>query len=238
MKTHDLPEAATALWLADRAAEHGDTVFVVRGVARLERLARMGAGFCAGRVELLVVPPWDVLPYDRVAPTPGVTGRRVQALARLSAPPGALPRLVLLSSGAALQRVPPPASWAGARLAFAVGDSVDREALRAALQQGGYHQGETVADPGDLALHDQVIDIYPAGAEAPARLLLDGSTITTLHRLDPLSQRSLDALDSLAVYPALEFPLDPHEKDAALPLPSGKLVPVFAYVSGFASFVD
>ncbi len=222
-------------------------MFVARGVARLERLARLCAPFCAGRAELLVLPPWDVMPYDPVAPTPGVIGRRVQTLARLSSPPdGSVPRLFLVSSGAALQRVPAPAAWATARLAFVPGEVLDRDAMRAALAERGYHVGEAAADPGDVAMREHVIDIFPAGAAHPARLSLDGDRISAIHALDVLSQRSGESMDLVEAFPAREFPLDPAQsgKDGAedggeaLPLPSGRLVPVFDYARGFNLVVD
>ena len=238
MKTYELPEAATAIWLADQAAERGDTAFVVRGAARLERLARACAGFCAGRAEMLVVPPWDVLPYDHAAPSPGRVGRRVEALARLAESPGSLPRLVLLSAGAALQRVPPASAWAGGRTRFTVGGAVDGAALRDAMRERGYHVGDTVSDPGDIAVHPHVIDIFPAGAVAPSRLTLDGGQITAIHALDPLTQRRGASQDAVDAFPALEFPLDQHDPAEELPVPSGDLVPVSDYLRGFALFKD
>ena len=232
MNSHNLPESATALWLADRTAETGDTVFLTRGVARLERLARSCAGFCAGRVELLVLPPWDVLPYDQGAPSAGVIGRRVQTLARLASGRGGLPRLVLISAGAALQQVPAPASWVGSGTRFSVGAALGKAAVRRVLQQLGYHAGETVADPGDVAVHDHVIDVYPAGAAQPARLSIEHGRIAAIHRLDPISQRRMEPMMRLDVYPAREFTLDGAEGAGA------DLVPVFDYVPEFALFVD
>ena len=243
MQTDAVPDAATALWLADLAAERGDTLFVVRGVASLERLARSAAGFCAGRVELLVVPPWDVLPYDRIAPTPGVIGRRVQALARLSQGGKQEWRVC---RGCCWSRPGRPCSvcrgpetWADARTVLAVGDAVDRAALRTALEARGYHLGETVSDPGDLAVHEAMLDVFPAGAAGPFRLALEGNRVVGIHQLDPVSQRSLGEAGPVEIYPALEFPLDDAEtEDEHLPVPSGALVPVFDYARGFARLVD
>ena len=183
-----------------------------------------------------------MLPYDRIAPTPGVIGRRVQALARLSQGgkrSGDLPRLLLVSARAALQRVPGPETWADARTVLAVGDAVDRAALRTALEARGYHLGETVSDPGELAVHEAVLDVFPAGAAGPFRLALEGNRVVGIHQLDPVSQRSLGEAGPVEIYPALEFPLDDAEtEDEHLPVPSGALVPVFDYARGFARLVD
>jgi len=240
MKTYDLPEAATALWLSDHTELRGDTVFIARGAAKLDRLARLCAGFCAGRVDLLVLPPWDVLPYDHAAPSIGVTGRRVETLARLAGPPGPHPRLLLVSAGAALQRVRPSASWAGTGLQLKVGDAVDRDQLRLTLQRKGYHFGPVASDPGDIALHEHVIDIVPAGASTPVRLAVADGRIAAMHRLDPESQRSQEAVACVDVFPAMEFMPDPAGlgADDEPALPHGALVSLFTYTKAFGLCVD
>ena len=159
--------------------------------------------------------------------------------------PGAAPRLLLTSAAAVLQRVPPPGAWAGAALRLAVGDGVELEGLRAALGERGYHHGEAVTEAGEAALRGHVVDIFPAASAFPVRMELDAGRITTLRRFDPVSQRSEGALEAVVVHPAMEFPLNPAEAEHALeveePLvarPSGRLVPVFDYLGGFAVVLD
>ena len=237
-------EPALALWLADHAAQHGLTAFIARSDTQLDRFARACAGFCAGRIELLTLPPWDVLPYDRTAPDPAIVGRRVATLTALAiAPTG--PRLLLTDAAAVMQRVPPPSAWDGAGLWLRPGDDLDLPGFRTAMGERGYHLGEIVRDPGEVAIHGQVIDIFPGGDRLPVRLELDGDRIAALQVFDPTSQRSLERIDAARILPVVEFPLDPEEAERALEqdetpmaMPSGRLVPAFDYLRGFALIVD
>lgn len=64
------PEPAPALWLVEQAEARGTLLHIARGEGRLDRLAEAAQVFADGRVEVLVLPPWDVLPlslYRRLA---------------------------------------------------------------------------------------------------------------------------------------------------------------------------
>ncbi|MBT6116959.1 MAG: hypothetical protein HOH66_03760, partial [Rhodospirillaceae bacterium] len=63
--------------------------------------------FFAPALEVVQVPAWDCLPYDRASPNPAVISRRMAAFARLSE--DSKPPLVLTTVSAILQRVPPAA---------------------------------------------------------------------------------------------------------------------------------
>ena len=82
--TPPIHEPALALWLLQAAAEHGAVVAVLRGSARLDRVAALAEAMADG-VEVLALPGWDTLPYDREAPSPGIVGRRARTLAALAA---------------------------------------------------------------------------------------------------------------------------------------------------------
>lgn len=144
-----VPEPALALWLLDRAREHGAALAILRSGARLDRVAGLATAM-AGGVEVLALPAWDVLPYDRAAPSAGVVGRRARALAALAADPAG-PRLLLASAGAVLQRVRPPHDW-DAPLVLRQGDAWDQDDLRRRLATLGYHWDERVDEPGEVAL--------------------------------------------------------------------------------------
>ncbi len=232
------PDSAIALWIARRAAD-GDTLYIAETEARLDRVARAASVFAPG-VQVLTVPPWDVLPYDRAAPSAGLVGRRVQALCALAAGSDR-PRLVLTSADAVLQLVPARSAWGDAALVFAEGDALDFESVRHLLAKRGYHLDERVDGPGEVAFRGHVIDIFPAGDASPVRIAIDRGRITGLHRYDAATQRSLEALPSVSVLPAVEFPLDPNHaslEEEAAPLPSGRLVPLFEYCRGFGLVMD
>ena len=239
----NLPAAALSLFLADQA-ETAPSVFIARSDTRMDRLAQSCAGFCVGRVELLTLPPWDVLPYDRTAPSAAVVGRRVHALSRLAA--GAGPGLLLLTcADAVLQRVSPMESWTDVEMRLQCGELLCIDTFRKQLGERGYHIGETVAEPGEVALRGHVIDVFPAGADDPVRLEIDDGRIGAIHLFDPVTQRSTATVECVLLTPAVEFPLAPGDaehnlqgEDAPVSMPSGRLVPVFDYLRGFRMLRD
>jgi len=246
------PEPALAFLLLEAAAERGTLLAILRSAGRLDRVFRLASSVANG-VEVLALPPWDVLPYDRAQPSAAVVGQRILTLSRL-ARPAASSRLVLTSAEAVMQRVRPPGAWASADLTLRPGDAIDLDALRAALAERGYHWDERVDGPGEVALRGQVIDLFPAGAPQPARLELEESRIAAIASYDPVTLRSGEALDQVVLRPAIEFPLDAAEIEEAaealstpataeegtlpeLAIPR-RLVPLFSYIEGAACYRD
>ena len=196
--------AALAVDLVARAtaAPHG-LLFIDATGDRLDDLATAARALDPG-LSVLAFPAWDSLPYDRTPPTAAIVGRRVAALAHLAAEPGRT-RLVLTSARAVLARVPPPAHWAGAELAFAPDDDVDLADIAERLHSFGYTDDEHVDEAGQVAVRAHVIDIFPGDAMVPHRLLIADGRLQAIHCVDPSSQRSEAASEArLLVRPVTE----------------------------------
>ena len=103
------PAAGVAARLISRRLKKGGTGLLV--AANERRAAEIAAARAALRgvdgPEVLVMPPWDCLPYDRAAPSRESMGRRMAVLAALSKPASAAGRWVITCPEAAMQRVPP-----------------------------------------------------------------------------------------------------------------------------------
>ncbi|MFQ5984787.1 MAG: transcription-repair coupling factor [Alphaproteobacteria bacterium] len=208
---HGAPEGRDAHLLAALAAAipGRDLVFIARDESRLIRMGEALA-FFAPDVELLRLPAWDCLPYDRVSPNPGVLSQRMEALARLAEPDRRAPagRVVLTTVSAALQRVPPRATAARTHITARAGEPLDRDALVAFLAGNGYARAETVMEAGDYALRGSIIDVFPAGADQPLRIDLFGDEVEALRTFDPLTQRSTGKLERVDLMPVSEVLFD------------------------------
>ncbi len=205
IQVHGVPEGFDALLLARRRAEHrGAVLHVARDDQRMAALAEALA-FFAPDLEVLRFPAWDCLPYDRVSPNAELVAERVATLSRLLHP---RPRLVLTTVNALVQRVAPPASFAGASFSLAAGGSVDAAALVGFLEANGYARTGTVMEPGEYATRGGIVDLFPAGERAPARLDLFGDSIESIRRFDPATQRSGAAVKRLELRPVSELAFD------------------------------
>src|SRR3546814_7144964 len=130
--------------------------------------------FFAPDLELLALPAWDCLPYDRVSPNGDILARRLDTLTRLAdAPEGE--RIVVTTINAILQRIPPREAFAGSGLADRTGDKVPQEDLMRVFTRNGYRRAGTVREPGEYAVRGGTVDGYPTGATDPSRLAIFGA---------------------------------------------------------------
>ncbi len=201
------PEGWDAFLLARRRAEFaGPVLHVTRDDARMARLAEALA-FVVPEAEILRFPAWDCLPYDRVSPNPALVSERIATLGRLLER-AEHTRIVLTTVNALVQLVPPPASFAGARMELQVNGDIDPDRLARFLDANGYGRAGTVMEPGEYALRGGIIDIFPAGEAEPIRLDLFGDTIESIRAFDPATQRSEGKRDRIILRSVSEVPLD------------------------------
>jgi transcription-repair coupling factor (superfamily II helicase) len=201
------PEGVDASLLVRRAHEHdGPVLHIARDDTRLATLAD-AIGFFGPEIEVVTLPAWDCLPYDRVSPNQAIIAERIAALSRLQEAPGKK-RIVLTTVNAALQKVPPRAALKNAGMRLAVGDTIAPEELAAFLDADGYNRTATVMEPGEYALRGGIIDVFPAGEPNPVRLDMFGDAIETMRRFDPETQRSGEKIAALDFRPASELAFD------------------------------
>lgn len=209
--------AAARLIATWRASGGGDLLLVAASERRADEIATALGGMTTGDDPLVMVfPPWDCLPYDRASPSRESMGRRMAVLARL-AETGPRGRLVVSSPEAMMQRTP-PGDIADARFDIPVGAPLDREALAGFAARTGYVRDERVDEPGEIAIHGEVVDIYPAAAASPFRIVMDeDGSVAEIKAFDPVSQRSSESAPALSLTAASELVMDGDdaERDAA-----------------------
>ncbi|SFV38464.1 transcription-repair coupling factor (superfamily II helicase) [Devosia crocina] len=201
------PAAAVGFRLAQAfTGSSGSLCYIASSERRSEETARALACFApeADRVHLR---PWDCLPYDRARPSSESMGRRMASLRRL-AEPSSVKYLVLTSPQAIVQKVPPRAVVAKALLTLRAGDGLDREAFERFVLATGYVIDDRVDEPGEVALRGNVVEVFPADADAPIRITEEDGTMASMTRYDARSQRSLDEITVLDLGPASELIAD------------------------------
>ena len=165
-------------------------VFVARD-AQHGRAVTDTLGYFAPDVQVLDLPAWDCLPYDRVSPNAGVVARRLSTLARLAGDEVyTAPTILVTTVNAILQRLP-ARDWAAAQTwSVRPGNSVDVKALTEWLEQNGFARASMVRDTGEYAVRGGIVDIYPPGRDAPVRLDFFGDTLESLRAFDTETQRT------------------------------------------------
>ena len=99
-----------------------------------------------------------------------------------------------------------PLEKIGEKLIHYESDStVDIEKLKSALVSLGYERVGQVEMPGQFSIRGGIIDVYCLTEENPWRIELWGDEIDSIRSFDAESQRSLENLDEITIYPAVEY---------------------------------
>lgn len=212
-----VPDGYEALVLANalkRQAEanggQADIVFVARDGQRAADVEAAFA-FFAPFADVLHLPAWDCLPYDRVSPSNEILAQRISALSTLASDaPLDRPRLITTTPNALLQRVPPRAYMASQVMRLGPGQSVDMDVLVKWLEGNGFQRTPTVRDAGEYAVRGGILDLFSPGRDVPVRLDFFGSSLESLRNFDAESQRSHETLKELLLSPMSEVTLDPN----------------------------
>jgi len=164
-------------------------------------------------IEVINIPAWDCLPYDRVSPKASISAERLSGLYHIlewhKRPQAERRPLVILTTiNAALQKLPPRSMFEGASWSARVGDRVNEQHLMAVLQASGYQRTDQVMETGEYALRGSLIDVFPPESAHPLRLDLFGDEVDSIRTFDPLSQRSDTKIDQIRLLPVSEFLLN------------------------------
>lgn len=90
----------------------------------------------------------------------------------------------------------------GSCLHFQSDSLMDLDELAKNLTDMGYERCQQVEQSGQFALRGGIIDIYPLTEENPVRIELWGDEIDSIRSFDAQSQRSLENLEEITIYPA------------------------------------
>jgi len=192
---------------AARGHEGASMAIVCRDARRMDQLARALA-FFAPDILVQQFPGWDCQPYDRVSPHASLMAQRLTALARLVRLKGATtPLIVLTSVNAIPQRLPSRQTIAAQALSVAAGHLVGMGEIVAWLEHHGYHRTPTVREAGEYAVRGGILDLFPAGRDAPVRLDFFGDTLESIRSFDAETQRTLRDVRALDLVPVAEFQL-------------------------------
>ena len=124
--------------------------------------------------------------------------------------------LTLVTTFAALMT--PQVMWNPERdiLQIEKGSLVDEKKLAEKLVELGYEKVYQVESSGQFSIRGGIIDIFDLTEENPYRIELWGDEVDSIRSFDVLSQRSIEKLSSVTVYPATEFVLEEKQMHAGM----------------------
>lgn len=99
----------------------------------------------------------------------------------------------------------PLTSWQENLLKIDGKSSVDEKKLASRLVEMGYEKNYQVEAPGQFSIRGGIVDIFDLTEENPYRIELWGDEIESIRSFDVLSQRSIEKLSGITIYPAGEM---------------------------------
>ena len=169
---------------------------------RLEHELRF---FLAGSLPVVQFPDWETLPYDVFSPLPEIVSQRLKTLSLLSQ----IERGVLVVTAATLmQKLAPRTHILANTFALNLGGRLPVDETRQRLEGVGYQCVPQVVQHGEFAIRGSIIDLYPMGSSTPYRIELFDEEIESIRTFDPETQRSLQKVERISLFPAREFPFD------------------------------
>ena len=201
-----VPPGFLPLLLTDLVhATKGRVVLIASDAVVMQGVADAAHAF-APDVEVVTLPAWDCLPYDRAGPALHISADRLAGLQALQGQAG--PQLVLTSVNAVLQRTLTPFRVRQLVTTIKPGERIDRDRLVGLLTANGFTRTDNVAEKGEYAVRGGLVDLWPASADEPLRVDLFGDEIETVRSFDPADQRTSGDVSAITLLPASEALLD------------------------------
>ncbi len=162
---------------------------------------------------VLLYPAKDLIFFQADIHGNQLTKERIKVLRRLSE---GTPLTVITTYDALMALQPSMQEWQDHVISVGRGAVVSESDLAAALAGLGYERCDQVEATGQFSIRGGIIDIFDLTEENPYRIELWGDEVESVRSFDVLSQRSIERLESVRIYPATELILSKNELASGL----------------------
>ena len=94
------------------------------------------------------------------------------------------------------------------RIVLSVGDEVNFKEVSNLLVESGYERVDMVEGKGEFSMRGGLLDVYPADSSYPYRVELFGDEVDSIRTFNSESQRSIEKVDKIDIFPAKEIVVD------------------------------
>ena len=163
--------------------------------------------------DVVYYPAKDVLFYQSDIRGNVLTAERIRALKKICEKEHVT---VITTVDALMNTQAPPENVWGSVLTLKPGDEIVLDEVMAQLVRMGYEKEYQVETMGQFALRGGILDIFPLTEENPVRIEMWGDEIDTIRTFDTESQKSIENIEDIRIYPACELVLTEEEKRAGI----------------------
>ena len=193
-----ISESRTAPAAAYLCRQKDQSIIIVSTDVRAKRLALDLSFFVKDR-EIMVLPGEEpfFLRYDAKN-----HDQMIERLKALKALRTGQPAVVIAPVSAAIKKMTPHRFFEASTLRITRGEEVDLEKIKSDLVKMGYERMEIVDGRGQFSVRGGIIDVFTPDGEHPYRVELFGTEVDSVRTFDEDTQRSLENLKYIEIYPA------------------------------------
>ena len=152
----------------------------------------------------VLFPRKEIVTYDFVAESKDLPYERIETLNKIKDKKNLI---VVTTIEALMQKLPPKEILFKNILEFKVGDIYNLDELKKTLVNLGYSRCEFIEGRGQFSVRGGIVDIS-INETLGVRIEFWGDEVDSIRNFNIISQRSINTLDKIKIYPAHEFVLD------------------------------
>ena len=146
----------------------------------------------------------EVVTYDYVAESKDLPYERINALNEIKSKKNLI---VITTIEALMQKIPTKKSLYQNELNFKIGDSYDIEEIKQKLVKLGYARCDLIEGKGQFSIRGGIVDVS-LNEKTGVRIEFWGDEVDSIRNFNIESQRSINTLEKLEIYPAHEYLLE------------------------------
>ena len=152
--------------------------------------------------QVFLYPARDLLFYNADIKGNELTAQRIRVLKEMLTSPS---WTVIVTADGCLEKLEPLPVWDSQKITIDLETEIeDMDAFIRRLVELGYERQVQAELPGQFALRGGILDIFPLTEENPVRIELWDTAVDSIRLYDAVSQRSLDAVERVVIFPAVQ----------------------------------
>lgn len=158
-------------------------------------------------------PAKDILFFSADVHSNAITRRRMEVIQQLALGNSCT---IVATVDALFDKIPALSYTQKYVIDICTSDELNLDELKVKLVDLGYEKTDSVQEPGEFAMRGGIVDIFPLTEGCPYRIDMWDTEVDTIKTFDAESQRSIETVDRLTIYPAGEMVLSKQRIDRGL----------------------
>lgn len=158
-------------------------------------------------------PAKDILFYQSDIRGNVLTSERINALKMMAEEPSCT---IITTFDGLMNPMPVPEKFGRSVTKLTLGENINLDQFTRHLTELGYEKNYQAQTMGEFSVRGGIIDIFPLTEDNPVRIELWGDEVDSIRSYDAQSQRSIENMEEVHIYPACELVLTEEERKAGI----------------------